>query len=65
MMEEGLKSIGSFAFSECLERQSIKIPDSVETIGDNSFDNMNNELEVIMMGKEDLMVGQKRMKYDC
>ena len=39
---QGVKKIGSFAFSDCNNLSSVTIPDSVTTIGDKAFDRCNS-----------------------
>ncbi len=42
IIEEGISSIGDYAFSNCSDLNHIMIPDSVTSIGNNAFSNCPN-----------------------
>ena len=50
VISDGATTIGSFAFYNCTNLETISIPDSVETIGDSAFTNCN-KIESITVGK--------------
>lgn len=50
VISDGATTIGSFAFYNCTNLETISIPDSVETIGDSAFTNCN-KIESITVDK--------------
>ena len=51
-LREGLKEIGSNAFSYCTELTSFEIPASVEVIGEGAFSNCYNVNTLILHSKD-------------
>ena len=46
VIEDGITSIGNFAFYQCSNLKSVSIPDSVTSIGDNAFYYCKNLLSI-------------------
>ena len=50
VIEDGITSIGSYAFSECKSLEEVLIPDSVTQIGSNAFNSCTSLKEVTIPG---------------
>ena len=48
VIDEGVTSVGSFAFTDCRNLTDITIPDGVTSIGQNAFDGCENLLKITL-----------------
>ena len=63
VIEDGVTSIGNYAFSGCLGLKSITIPDGITSIGDHAFDSCIN-LRSITLPDSITSIGMRAF-YNC
>ena len=63
VIDDGVQSIGNYAFSWCDSLESITIPDSVQAIGDDAFAYCKN-LESIVIGDGVQSIGNRAF-FEC
>lgn len=64
IIEDGVESIGSFAFWLCTGLKSISIPDSVKSIGGYAFSDCEN-LSSVSLGNGVQRIGESAFSYCC
>lgn len=62
VIEPGITRIGSFFFSQCLEMESVSIPDTVTVFGEGAF---NNNRKLVMDIPEQITEIDSSVFFDC
>jgi len=52
IVEEGVTSVGNFAFTDCVKLMSVDIPNSVASIGEGAFSGCNGLRQIISLSED-------------